>query len=124
MPHQGGPLGEGGFPPSGGPPAKGPARGGRGGPPREPHKNAATGAVSRRNPGAPRPHRTRATGRQGGEPRVAPWPRRRKFPLVMRSSFTIPPVLCYHRIGGPPELGVTRVGHSGFARPIQAVGRS
>ena len=26
-----------------------------------------------------------------------------------------PPVLCYHRIGGPLELGVTRVGRSVFA---------
>ena len=42
----------------------------------------------------------------------------------MHSSFTIPPVLCYHRIGGPPELGVTRVAHSVFARQMQALARS
>src|SRR5213076_2464948 len=46
------------------------------------------------------------------------------FPAAMRSSFTIPPVLCYHRIGGPPELGVTRVAHSVFARQMQALARS
>jgi len=32
-----------------------------------------------------------------------------------------PPVLCYHRIAGPPELGVTRVGHSVFARQMRAL---
>src|SRR2546430_9425195 len=47
-----------------------------------------------------------------------------KFPVVIRSSSMIPPVLCYHRIGGPPELGVTRVAHSVFARQMQALARS
>lgn len=31
------------------------------------------------------------------------------------------PVLCYHRIGGPLELGVTRVGRSAFARQMMAL---
>ena len=42
----------------------------------------------------------------------------------MRSAHTLPPVLCYHRIGGPPELGVTRVAHSVFARQMHALARS
>jgi peptidoglycan/xylan/chitin deacetylase (PgdA/CDA1 family) len=32
-----------------------------------------------------------------------------------------PPVLCYHRIAGPLELGVTRVGRSIFARQMRAL---
>jgi peptidoglycan/xylan/chitin deacetylase (PgdA/CDA1 family) len=32
-----------------------------------------------------------------------------------------PPVLCYHRIAGPLELGVTRVGRSMFARQMRAL---
>lgn len=36
----------------------------------------------------------------------------------------IPPVLCYHRIGGPPELGVTRVARSVFGRQMTALARS
>ncbi len=39
----------------------------------------------------------------------------------MRSK---PPVLCYHRIGGPLELGVTRVGSSVFARQMSALARA
>ena len=35
-----------------------------------------------------------------------------------------PPVLCYHRIGGPLELGVTRVGRSVFARQMTALARA
>jgi peptidoglycan/xylan/chitin deacetylase (PgdA/CDA1 family) len=31
------------------------------------------------------------------------------------------PVLCYHRIGGPVELGVTRVGRSVFERQMRAL---
>ena len=46
------------------------------------------------------------------------------FPATMRSSLIIPPVLCYHRIGGPPELGVTRVARSVFARQMHALARS
>ena len=42
----------------------------------------------------------------------------------MRSAHTPPPVLCYHRIGGPPELGVTRVAHAVFARQMHALARS
>src|SRR5438477_3753145 len=34
------------------------------------------------------------------------------------------PVLCYHRIGGPLELGVTRVGCSVFARQMTALARA
>ena len=37
---------------------------------------------------------------------------------------TLPPVLCYHRIGGPLELGVTRVGRSVFARQMAALARN
>ena len=37
---------------------------------------------------------------------------------------TYPPVLCYHRIGGPLELGVTRVGRSVFARQMTALARA
>src|SRR5437016_7674124 len=46
------------------------------------------------------------------------------FPATMRSSLIIPPVLCYHRIGGPPELGVTRVARSVSARQIHPLARS
>ncbi len=35
-----------------------------------------------------------------------------------------PPGLCYHRIGGPLELGVTRVGRSVFARQMTALARA
>lgn len=35
-----------------------------------------------------------------------------------------PPVLCYHRIGGPPELGVTRVGREVFARHMIALAKA
>jgi len=34
------------------------------------------------------------------------------------------PVLCYHRIGGPLELGVTRVGRATFARQMTALART
>jgi peptidoglycan/xylan/chitin deacetylase (PgdA/CDA1 family) len=34
------------------------------------------------------------------------------------------PVLCYHRIGGPLELGVTRVGRLVFARQMTALARA
>ncbi len=33
----------------------------------------------------------------------------------------VAPVLCYHRIGGPLELGVTRVGRSVFERQMRAL---
>jgi peptidoglycan/xylan/chitin deacetylase (PgdA/CDA1 family) len=33
-------------------------------------------------------------------------------------------VLCYHRIGGPLELGVTRVARAGFARHMTALARA
>src|SRR5213083_2849508 len=35
-----------------------------------------------------------------------------------------PPVLCYHRIGGPAELGVTRVARSVFARHMTTLARA
>ncbi len=35
-----------------------------------------------------------------------------------------PPVLCYHRIGGPLELGVTRVSQSLFARQMESLARA
>jgi len=34
------------------------------------------------------------------------------------------PVLCYHRVGGPLELGVTRVARSVFARQMTALARA
>ena len=40
------------------------------------------------------------------------------------ATLTHPPVLCYHRIGGPLELGVTRVGRSVFARQMTALARA
>ena len=36
----------------------------------------------------------------------------------------IPPVLCYHRIGGPPVLGVTRVARSVFGRQMTGLARA
>ena len=35
-----------------------------------------------------------------------------------------PPVLCYHRVGGPLELGVTRVARSTFARQMTTLARA
>lgn len=35
-----------------------------------------------------------------------------------------PPVLCYHRIGGARELGVTRVGRTVFARQMTALAKA
>src|SRR2546425_6945842 len=35
-----------------------------------------------------------------------------------------PPVLCYHRVGGPLELGVTRVAKSVFARQMKTLARA
>jgi peptidoglycan/xylan/chitin deacetylase (PgdA/CDA1 family) len=34
-----------------------------------------------------------------------------------------PPVLCYHRVGGPRELGVTRVARSVFERQMRALAK-
>jgi peptidoglycan/xylan/chitin deacetylase (PgdA/CDA1 family) len=34
-----------------------------------------------------------------------------------------PPVLCYHRIGGPLELGITRVGQKVFARQMTTLAK-
>ena len=41
-----------------------------------------------------------------------------------RRSAVLPPVLCYHRIGGPAELGVTRVAKSVFARQMTTLARA
>src|SRR2546422_6191581 len=56
-------------------------------------------------------------------------PRSTLFPYttLFRSdvaALTTAPVLCYHRIGGPLELGVTRVGRSVFARQMTALTRA
>src|SRR5262245_63359295 len=41
-----------------------------------------------------------------------------------RMALAVVPVLCYHRIGGPLELGVTRVGRSVFARQMTALAKA
>src|SRR5437762_4912601 len=41
-----------------------------------------------------------------------------------RRPALLPPVLCYHRIGGPAELGVTRVARSVFARQMTTLARA
>jgi peptidoglycan/xylan/chitin deacetylase (PgdA/CDA1 family) len=38
--------------------------------------------------------------------------------MDQRRPAVLPPVLCYHRVGGPLELGVTRVAKSVFARQM------
>ena len=43
---------------------------------------------------------------------------------VTQSSRARPPVLCYHRVGGPLELGVTRVAESVFQRQMSALARA
>lgn len=35
-----------------------------------------------------------------------------------------PPVLCYHRVGGPPELGITRVHRDVFVRQMIALAKA
>ncbi len=42
----------------------------------------------------------------------------------MRNGSALPPVLCYHRIGGPLELGVTRVARSVFGRQMSTLARA
>jgi len=46
--------------------------------------------------------------------------------MALGPSLGVPgiPVLCYHRIGGPLELGVTRVGRLVFARQMTALARA
>ena len=44
--------------------------------------------------------------------------------MALAALSAYPPVLCYHRIGGPLELGVTRVGRSVFARQMTALARA
>ena len=53
----------------------------------------------------------------------------RQVPPVGHSAFSIqhsalPAVLCYHRIGGPFELGVTRVARSVLERQVTALARA
>jgi peptidoglycan/xylan/chitin deacetylase (PgdA/CDA1 family) len=43
---------------------------------------------------------------------------------VALAEVSFAPVLCYHRIGGPLELGVTRVGRSVFARQMTALAKA
>src|SRR5437762_4079343 len=45
-------------------------------------------------------------------------------PLGRGAHVSPHPVLCYHRVGGPLELGVTRVGRSVFARQMTALARA
>ena len=42
---------------------------------------------------------------------------------ISNVEITTPPVLCYHRIGGPLELGVTRVAASIFRRQMESLAR-
>src|SRR2546422_5307367 len=42
----------------------------------------------------------------------------------VRNGSALPPVLCYHRIGGPLELGVTRVARSVFGRQMSTLARA
>jgi peptidoglycan/xylan/chitin deacetylase (PgdA/CDA1 family) len=42
---------------------------------------------------------------------------------AFRIPHLLPPVLIYHRIGGPLELGVTRVGQAVFTRQMRALAR-
>ncbi len=44
--------------------------------------------------------------------------------MALAELTAVPPVLCYHRIGGPLELGVTRLGRSVFARQMTALARA
>jgi len=44
--------------------------------------------------------------------------------MDQRRSALLPPVLCYHRIGGPAELGVTRVAKSVFAGQMTTLARA
>ena len=44
--------------------------------------------------------------------------------MDQRRPALLPPVLCYHRIGGPAELGVTRVARSVFARQMTTLARA
>ena len=41
--------------------------------------------------------------------------------LQVMSTAATPPVLCYHRIGGAPELGVTRVAQPVFERQMRSL---
>lgn len=60
---------------------------------------------------------TDAGGRHDG---ARPRPERAAHPDAPPPA-SWPPVLCYHRVGGPLELGVTRVGRSVFARQMRAL---
>jgi peptidoglycan/xylan/chitin deacetylase (PgdA/CDA1 family) len=41
-----------------------------------------------------------------------------------RRPALLPPVLCYHRVGGPAELGVTRIAGAVFARQMRTLARA
>ena len=41
-----------------------------------------------------------------------------------RRPAVLPPVLCYHRVGGPLELGITRVARSTFVRQMTTLARA
>jgi len=43
---------------------------------------------------------------------------------AVQAQVGLPPVLCYHRVGGLLELGVTRVARAVFERQMRAVARS
>src|SRR5207247_10565877 len=45
-------------------------------------------------------------------------------PLGRGAQWSSRPVLCYHRVGGPLELGVTRVARSVFARQMTALAQA
>src|SRR5260370_5311005 len=43
---------------------------------------------------------------------------------AVQAHVGLPPVLCYHRVGGPLELGVTRVPRAVFERQMRALARA
>lgn len=52
---------------------------------------------------------------------MEPAPRHERPGIATFAAVTAPPVLCYHRIGGPLELGVTRVAARVFDRQMRAL---
>src|SRR5260370_34344678 len=43
---------------------------------------------------------------------------------AVQAHVGLPPVLCYHRVGGPLKLGVTRVPRAVFERQMRALARA
>jgi peptidoglycan/xylan/chitin deacetylase (PgdA/CDA1 family) len=43
---------------------------------------------------------------------------------AVQAHVGLPPVLCYHRVGGPLELGVTRVARAVYERQMRALARA